>query len=105
MTKRSRMRRKAPIFRLNASPGVDYSKLTENVEIKEAIIEETIYAITDGISKNKKSTSLFEIADSNCYVELERKEWKSTLENVIQYYVSKEDYNQCVKCRDLIEKL
>jgi hypothetical protein len=42
---------------------VNYSKLTENVEIKEAIIEETIYAITDGISKNKKSTSLFEGID------------------------------------------
>lgn len=105
MTKRSSMRRKAPIFRLNAHPGVDYSKLIENIEIKEAIIEETITAIKDGIKSNKKSTPLFEIADSNCYVELERTEWKLALENVIQYYVGKEDYDQCVKCRDLIDKL
>lgn len=105
MTKTYKMRRKTPIFRLNASVGVDYSKLVENTEIKEAIIEETISAIKDGITKNKKSTSLFEIADSNCYVELERSEWKSTLENVIQYYIVKEDYDKCVKCRDLIEKL
>jgi hypothetical protein len=105
MTKTHKMRRKTPIFRLNASVGVDYSKLTENIEVKEAIIEETISAIKDGITKNKKSTSLFEIADSNCYVELERSEWKSTLENVIQYYIVKEDYDKCVKCRDLIEKL
>lgn len=105
MTKTYKMRRKTPIFRLNASVGVDYSKLVENIEIKEAIIEETISAIKDGITKNKKSTSLFEIADSNCYVELERSEWKSTLENVIQYYIVKEDYDKCVKCRDLIEKL
>jgi hypothetical protein len=99
------MRRKAPIFRLNASPGVDYSKLTENESIREVIIEETITAIKDGISKNKKSTPIFEIADSNYYIELERTEWKSTLENVIKYYVDKEDYDTCVKCRDLIEKL
>ena len=99
------MRRKAPIFRLNASPGVDYSKLTENDYIREVVIEETISAIKDGISKNKKSTSIFEIADSNYYIELERTEWKSALENVIQYYVDKEDYDTCVKCRDLIEKL
>jgi hypothetical protein len=105
MIKRSSMRRKAPIFRLNALPGVDYSKLTENVEIKEAIIEETITAIKDGISKNKKSTSIFEIADSNYYIELERTNWRLTLENVIQYYVSKEDYDTCIKCRKLIEKL
>ena len=105
MTKTYKMRRKTPIFRLNASVGVDYSKLVENIEIKEAIIEETVSAIKDGITKNKKSTSLFEIADSNCYVELERSEWKSTLENVIQYYIIKEDYTKCVKCRDLIEKL
>lgn len=105
MTKHSSMRRKAPIFRLNASSGIDYSKLTENIEIKEAIIAETITAIKDGISKNKKSTSIFEIADSNYYIELERTEWKSTLENVMQYYVTKEDYDTCIKCRKLIEKL
>jgi hypothetical protein len=100
-----KMRRKTPIFRLNASSGVDYSKITENIEIKEAIIAETITAIKDGISKNKKSTSIFEIADSSYYIELERTEWKSTLENVMQYYVDKEDYDACVKCRNLIKKL
>jgi hypothetical protein len=99
------MKRKAPIFRLNAHAGVDYSKLIENTEIKEAIIEETIVAIKEGITKNKKSTSLFEIADSYCYIELERIQWKSTLENVIKYYVEKEDYDKCVKCRDLLNKL
>ena len=105
MTKRSNMRRKVPLFRLNASSGINYSKLTENTEIKEAIIAETITAIKDGISKNKKSTSIFEIAGSNYYIELERTEWKSTLENVMQYYVDKEDYDTCVKCRNLIKKL
>jgi hypothetical protein len=105
MTKTYKMRRKTPIFRLNASSGVDYSKITENIEIKEAIIAETITAIKDGISKNKKSTSIFEIADSSYYIELERTEWKSTLENIMQYYVDKEDYDACVKCRNLIKKL
>lgn len=105
MNKRLSMKRKAPIFRLNAHAGVDYSKLIENTEIKEAIIEETVVAIKEGITKNKKSTSLFEIADSYCYIELERIQWKSTLENVIKYYVEKEDYDKCVKCRDLLNKL
>jgi hypothetical protein len=105
MNKRSAMKRKAPIFRLSAVSGVDYSKLVENVEIKETIIVETIVAIKEGINKNKKSTPIFEIADSNCYVEIERTEWKSALENVIKYYLSKEEYDMCIECRDLINRI
>lgn len=98
-------RRKAPLFRLKAQLGIDYKQLVDNNEIKEAIINETVVAINDGIKKNKKIISLFEIADSNCYIKLERNKWKSTLENVIQYYINNENYDMCITCRDLINKL
>lgn len=99
------MRRKIPVFRLSAHNGVDYSQLTQVPEVKKAVIDETVTAIKDGIKKNKKSISLFEIADSNLYIELEKTKWKSTLENVIQYYIEKEEYTTCAECRDLINKL
>ena len=105
MTKYKKMKRKIPIFSITALPGIDYSHLTEIPEVKEAIIEETLCAIKDGINKKKKNITLFEIAGSNCYIELEKNQWKNTLENVLQFYLENEDYNNCAECRDLINKL
>jgi hypothetical protein len=99
------MKRKVPIFRINIKPGASFRPLTEIPEIREIVIEETIVAIKEGINKKKKSISLFEIADSDYYVELEKDKWKLSLENAIEYYVEKEDYNKCIECRDLISKL
>ena len=34
-----------------------------------------------------------------------KSEWKGGLEKAIEYYVEKEEYEQCSKIRDLINKL
>lgn len=98
-------KRKTPLFRLKGQLGLDYSQLIKNEDIRAAIINETVIAINDGVKLNKKSISLFEIADSNCFIKLERNKWKSTLENVIQHYIKEENYDMCITCRDLINKL
>ena len=99
------MKRKVPVFRVNARPGASYDKLVEVPGLKHVIIEETVIAIKEGIKKKKKSTPIFEIAGSDCYVEIEKDKWKSSLENAINYYVEHEDYDKCIECRDLISKL
>jgi hypothetical protein len=99
------MKRKVPVFRVNAKPGASYDILTTIPEIREIVIEETIVAIKEGIKKKKKSISLFEIAGSNCYIELEKQNWKSSLENALEHYIVKEEYDKCIECRDLISQL
>ena len=99
------MKRKVPVFRVSIKPGASFRPLTEVPEIREIVIEETIVAIKEGINKKKKSISLFEIAGSDCYIELGKDQWKLSLENAIEYYIEKEDYNKCIECRDLIGKL
>lgn len=99
------MKRKVPVFRVNANPGASYERLTEVPGLRHVIIEETVLAIKEGIKKKRKSIPIFEIAGSNCYVEIEKDKWKSSLENAINYYVEHEDYNKCIECRDLITKL
>ena len=105
MIKRLNMRRKVPVFSLKARPGMDYSKLTTIPEIRKVVIEETLVAIKDGIKKKVKKIALFEIANSDCYIELEKDKWKPTLETALQYYIEQEEYDICVVCRDLINKL
>ena len=63
MIKTRKMRRKIPIFRVVMNGGENYSQLTEIPEIIEVVIEETVVAIKDGMEKNKKSISLFEVAN------------------------------------------
>jgi len=99
------MKRKVPVFRVNAKPGASYDVLATIPGLKQVVIEETILAIKEGIKKKKKSIPIFEIAGSDCYVEIEKDKWKLSLENAINYYVEIEDYDKCIECRDLISKL
>jgi hypothetical protein len=104
-TKRIGRRGKIPVFSLKANMEVDYSQLIQIPEVRKAVMEETFNAIKDGIARRRKSIPLFEVAQSNCYIELEKDKWKSTLNNIMEYYIENEDYNICAECRDLINKL
>jgi hypothetical protein len=100
-----KMRRKIPVLRVKVELGADYSQLAEIPEVQQVVIEEAIYAIKDGLARNKSSISLFEVAYSDYYIELEKPKWKPTLEKVLEYYVEKEEYDKCIETRDLISKL
>jgi hypothetical protein len=93
------------VFKVYVEQGADYSQLTEIPEIQQIVRDEAIYAIKDGIEKHKSSISLFEIAQSDYYIELGKDKWKPTLEKLIEYYAGKEEYNKCIEARDLITKL
>jgi len=105
MVKIQKVRRKIPILRVYVEQGADYSQLTEMPEIQQVVREETITAIKDGIKKNKSSISLFEIAHSDYYIELSKDKWKPTLENIIEYYVEREEYDKCAEAKNLISQL
>jgi hypothetical protein len=102
MYKNYRMRRKIPLFKVRLKPGGQYSQLNNIPEVKDAIFLETISAIKHGIEKRKSSVYLFEIADSDFYIELKKDQWKSSLERAMEYFVEKEEYNKCAELRDLI---
>jgi len=100
-----KMRRKIPVFRVSIDPGADYSQLLEIPEVKQVVLEETVYAIKDGIKKNKESISLFEVAHTDYYIELSKNKWKPSLEKALEYFLEKEEYDRCAEMRDLINKL
>jgi hypothetical protein len=104
MVKR-KMKRKIPVLRVSIEPGASYSQLKEVPEIQKVVLEEAVYAIKEGIEKNKPSISLFEVAYSDYYIELKKDKWKSTLEKALEYYIEREEYDKCAEARDLINKL
>lgn len=86
-------------------PGASYEQLTKIPQIRNAVIQETIIAIKEGILKKKQTIPLFEVANSQYYINIERKHWKRALSTAIDYFVELEDYDKCIECRELIKKL
>ena len=99
------MKRQIPVFRVHVQPGADYNQLHEIPEVKEVVIQEVIVAVRDAIKRKKSSIELFEVANSDYYLELKKDKFKSSLETAIEYFVEKEEYDRCIECRDLINKL
>ena len=99
------MKRQIPVFRVNVQPGASYDQLHEIPEVKEVVIEEVIIAVKDAIRRKKSSIELFEVANSDYYLELKKDQFKLSLETALEYFVEKEEYDRCIECRDLINKL
>jgi hypothetical protein len=99
------MKRKVPILRISIQNGASYKQLGEIPEVQNLVMETVISAVSEGVKKNKKSITLFEIADSEFTIELEKEKWVHSLEKAIEYYAGKEKYETCACARDLINKL
>jgi hypothetical protein len=62
-------------------------------------------AIEYAIENKKTFASIFEINDSNSYIELHKNQWIFALETCILFYVEEEDYEACNKMTKLIESI
>ena len=62
-------------------------------------------SIEYAIENKKTFASIFEINDSNCYIELHKNQWIQALETCILFYIEEEDYEACNKITKLIEKI
>jgi delta-aminolevulinic acid dehydratase/porphobilinogen synthase len=105
MIKTKDMKRKIPVFRVTMNSTEQYDQIKEVPGIQRVVIEEVVFAIKDGINNKKKSISLFEIADTDCLIELKKENWKPSLEKAMSYYSDLEEYNRCIEVRDIISKL
>lgn len=106
------MKRNPTVLNLNVSNNFNFDSLKntnlklEN-SIKDIVINETYKAIEYGVKTNKKKVAIFEIIDTRAQINLERTQWKKTLnEIIIPYFCSKEDYEKCTYIqKSLITKL
>ena len=101
----SKSRRKIPIFKVLVMPDADYSQIINIPEVKEVIMDEVVIAIKEGVSTKKKSISLFSLANSEYYIELEKPQWGTSLQQALSYYESEENYTKCMECRELLKKI
>jgi hypothetical protein len=99
------MKRQIPVFKVHVQPGANYHQLHEIPEVKEVVIEEIVYAIKDAIRRKKSKIELFEVANSEYYIELKKEQFKLSLQSAINYFLEKEEYDRCIECRDLMNSI
>ena len=82
--------------------------LTYNEELgskKNQVYKSLIEGVSEAIKTNKKEIELCEVKNSNIYITVEKTKWKSSLDSALQFYINKEEYEECSKIKDLIDKL
>lgn len=89
------MARRIPVFEYNE----------ELSSKKHQVYKSLIDGVTEAIKENKKAIKLCEVKNSGIYITVEKTEWKDSLDSALQFYVDKEEYEQCSKIKDLIDKL
>jgi hypothetical protein len=99
------MKRQIPVFKVHVQSGANYNQLHEIPEVKEVVIEEIVYAIKDAIKRKKSKIELFEVANSEYYIELKKEQFKLSLQSAINYFLEKEEYDRCIECRDLMNSI
>ena len=72
---------------------------------KPTMMKSLVSNIAEGIEYKLESVNIAEIKNHDVILSVPKSEWKSGLKNAMNYYIEKEEYEQCSKVRDLINKL
>ena len=72
---------------------------------KPLIMKTLVLNIAEGIKDNLESINVAEIKNHDVIISVPKSEWKGGLENAMDYYIEKEEYEECSKIKNLIERL
>ena len=72
---------------------------------KPIMMKSLVTNIAKGIKDNLESVNVAEIKNHDIILSVPKTEWKSGLENAMEYYIKTEEYEECSKIKNLIEKL
>ncbi len=90
------MNRKIPIISLE-----DFEAKAK----KPTMMKSLVSNIAEGIEDNLESVNVAEIKNHDIILSVPKSEWKGGLENAMDYYIEKEEYEECSKIKKLIKRL
>ena len=105
------MTRRIPVFsfdeELNSKKPQVYKSLVDGVS--EAIKFFADIKKLSVVEFNKifivKEIKLCEVKNSGVFITVEKQEWKKSLDSALQFYIDSEEYEECSKIKNLIDKL
>jgi len=72
---------------------------------KPIMMRSLVTNIASGIKEELESVNIAEIKHHDVIISIPKDEWKSGLENAMEYYIKIEEYEICSKIKKLIEKI
>ena len=72
---------------------------------KPLMMKTLVTNIAEGIEDNLESVNIAEIKNHDLILTVPKKEWKPGLEKAMEYYIEKEEYEECSKIKKLIKRL
>ena len=72
---------------------------------KPTMMKSLVSNIAEGIESNLESVNIAEIKNQNLIISVPKDEWKPGLEKAMEYYIEKEEYEECSKIKEIIERL
>jgi hypothetical protein len=90
------MTRKIPIISL-----ADFEAKAKKTTMMKSLVSN----IAEGIEYELESVNIAEIKNHDVIISVPKSEWKGGLENAMNYYIEKEEYETCSKIKNLINKI
>ena len=72
---------------------------------KPVMMKSLVLNIAEGIEDKLESVNIVEIKHHDLIITIPKSEWKSGLKNAMDYYIEREEYEECSKIKKLIEKI
>ena len=90
------MTRKIPIISLE-----DFEAKAKKTTMMKSLVTN----IAEGIKDKSESVNIAEIKNQDIIISVPKSQWKGGLENAMDYYIEKEEYEECSKIKKLIKNL
>ena len=72
---------------------------------KPTMMKSLVTNIADGIEDDLESVNIAEIKNYDVIISVPKTEWKSGLEKAMDYYIEKEEYEECSKIKKILNRL
>ena len=83
----------------------DLDELASSDQFKSFILKRTLEEIEFALENDLEKIEIFNIFNLSLIIELERKNFKSVLDKVMDSYVKDENFEKCNQIKKLIDKL
>ena len=85
-------------------PIVSFNEL-ELKSKKRQVYKSLVEGITEAFENNTNEIKLCEVKYTNTYLTVHKDSWSGSLAKALDFYIEKEEYEQCVKIKQLIDRL
>tara|TARA_R110000803_G_scaffold210160_1_gene281266 strand:- start:225 stop:503 length:279 start_codon:yes stop_codon:yes gene_type:complete len=85
-------------------PVISFNEL-ELKKKKPQVYKSLVEGITEAFETESDEIKLCEVKYANTYLTVHKDSWSESLTKAMDYYINKEEYEECSKIKKLIDKL